>query len=148
MKPQIDHIHITVENLERAERFYDQLLPLLGFDLSRKERDSVPEHAYKIVEYHHRNLSIGLVNQREAYSREKPSRRKAGALHHLAFHADSPAEVDALYARLKELPAKIVRPPQYYPEYCPDYYALFFKDSEGIEYELVSFQRERYFLTE
>lgn len=58
MKPVIDHIHITVENIERAELFYDQLLPILGFDISLKEHDCVPEHEYKIVEYHHRNLSI------------------------------------------------------------------------------------------
>lgn len=50
MRPVIDHIHITVEDIERAERFYDKLLPLLGFDLSLKEQDSVPEHEYRIVE--------------------------------------------------------------------------------------------------
>lgn len=47
MRPVIDHIHITVEDIERAERFYDKLLPLLGFDLSLKEQDSVPEHEYR-----------------------------------------------------------------------------------------------------
>lgn len=133
MRPVIDHIHITVEDIERAERFYDKLLPLLGFDLSLKEQDSVPEHEYRIVEYHNHNFYIGLVNQRNAYKNEKLSRRKAGALHHLAFHADSPAEVDSLYSKIREIPAQIIHAPQYYPEYCPDYYALFFKDSEGIE---------------
>lgn len=34
MRPKIDHIHITVEDPDRAERFYDRLLPLLGFSLS------------------------------------------------------------------------------------------------------------------
>ena len=43
MLPMIDHIHITVEDIDRAERFYDKLLPLLGFDLSLKEYDAVPE---------------------------------------------------------------------------------------------------------
>ena len=47
MEPIIDHIDITVENLERAEEFYDRLLPLLGFDLSKKEYTEVPEHDYK-----------------------------------------------------------------------------------------------------
>ena len=145
MKPMIDHIHITVEDLERAELFYDQLLPILGFDISLKEHDCVPEHEYKIVEYHHSNLSIGLVNQRSAYKNERPSRRKAGALHHLAFHAESPEEVDSLYLRIKELPAVIVQKPRFYPEYCEDYYAFFFKDCEGIEYEIVSFNKQKYF---
>ena len=145
MQPIIDHIHITVENIERAEKFYDQLLPLLGFDVSLKEYDCVPEHEYRIIEFSHHNLSLRLVNQRESYTNERPSRRKAGALHHLAFHADSPEEVDSFYLIIQELSVKIIHPPKFYPEYCSDYYALFFKDSEGIEYEIVSFDRERYF---
>lgn len=97
------------------------------------------------MEYHHHNFSFGLVNQSDVYKNEKLSRRKAGALHHLAFHADSPAKVDSLYLKIRELPAQIIHSPQYYPEYCSDYYALFFKDSEGIEYEIVSFDRGHYF---
>lgn len=145
MQPIIDHIDITVEDLERAEKFYDKLLPLLGFDISTKEYTEVPEHEYKIVEYHNKNMSIGFVNRREAYKNEKVSRRKAGALHHLAFRANSREEVDLLYGEIKDLPAVIVHPPKYYPEYCSDYYAFFFKDSEGIEYEIVHFDRARYF---
>lgn len=145
MQPIIDHIDITVEDLERAEKFYDKLLPLLGFDISTKEYTEVPEHEYKIVEYHNKNMSIGFVNRREAYKNEKVSRRKAGALHHLAFRADSREEVDLLYGEIKDLPAVIVHPPKYYPEYCSDYYAFFFKDSEGIEYEIVHFDRAKYF---
>ncbi|WP_462363739.1 VOC family protein [Pyramidobacter porci] len=145
MIPMLDHIHITVEDIDRAEKFYDKLLPLLGFDLSLKEYDAVPENEYRIVEYHNNLLSIGIVNQREAYKTEKASRRKAGALHHIAFHVDSTAEINELYKKIKEIPATIIHAPQYYPEYCPDYYALFFKDSEGIEFELVSFNRKKYF---
>lgn len=145
MLPMIDHIHITVENLDRAEKFYDTLLPLLGFDLSLKEYDAVPENEYRIVEYHHELLSIGIVNQRDAYKAEKMSRRKAGALHHIAFHVDSAAAVDELYEKIEKIPATIIHTPRYYPEYCPDYYAVFFKDSEGIELEVVSFDRKSYF---
>jgi catechol 2,3-dioxygenase-like lactoylglutathione lyase family enzyme len=141
MKPVIDHIHVTVADLERAERFYDRLLPLLGFDLANKERDVVPEHEYGIVEYHHSSFSFGIVSPRPAYTSETISRRKPGALHHLAFHADSRAEADRLYLQVKALGAEIVHEPRLYPEYCKDYYAFFFKDSEGIEYEIVHFDR-------
>lgn len=145
MEPIIDHIDITVENLERAEEFYDRLLPLLGFDLSKKEYTEVPEHEYKLVEYHNKNMSIGFVNRREAFKGEKVSRRKAGALHHLAFRTDSRREVDELFLKIKALPAVILHPPKIYPEYCADYYAFFFKDSEGIELEIVYFDRKKYF---
>ncbi|MBR0092575.1 MAG: VOC family protein [Lachnospiraceae bacterium] len=145
MKPMIDHIHITVTDLARAEVFYDKLLPLLGFDLSLKEYDEVPKHEYRIVEYHHAMLSIGLVNQRSAYENEKPSRRKGGALHHIAFRADSPEKVESLYKIIRDLPAEIIHEPRYYPDYCKDYYAFFFKDSEGTEIEIVCFDRRSYY---
>lgn len=103
------------------------------------------EHEYRLIEYHSESLSIGLVNQRDAYKNEKVSRRKAGALHHLAFHAGSPEEVSDLYLKIKEIPAIIVHAPQYYPAYCSDYFAFFFKDSEGSGYEIISFARANYF---
>lgn len=145
MLPIIDHIHITVADLKRAEKFYDKLLPLLGFDISLKEFDSVPEHDYHIIEYHHSHLSIGIVSQRKEYAEDKLSRRRAGSLHHLAFQSESHDKVDSLYEQVKAIGATIVHKPQYYPEYCSDYYAFFFKDSEGIEYEIVCFARQHYF---
>lgn len=141
MTPKIDHIDLTVTDLKRAEGFYDRLLPLLGFDLTRKEYTEVPEHAYELVEYHSGAFSLGLVSPRRAYAGDRVSRRRPGALHHLAFAAGSRAEVDALYERVAALPAQIVHPPRLYPEYCGDYYAFFFKDTEGVELEIVHFDR-------
>ena len=105
----------------------------------------MPEHEYQIVEYHNQEFSFGIVNQRSQYEGDRVSRRRAGALHHLAFHVDSRAEVDAVFARVSAIPAVIVHPPRCYEEYCTDYYAFFFKDSEGIEYEIVNFARTKYF---
>jgi catechol 2,3-dioxygenase-like lactoylglutathione lyase family enzyme len=66
------------------------------------------------------------------------NRRKPGALHHLAFKATSRAEIDRLHSELEAIGATIVSPPREYPEYTPPgYYALFFKDLEGIKYEIV-----------
>lgn len=146
MEPLIDHIHITVSDFERAEEFYDKLMPILGFDLCNKEIDVVDEHEYKIIEYHHSNFSFGIVNCRSAYRDEIINRRKPGSLHHLAFHVDSRSKVDEIYQQLKRINATIVYEPQLYPEYCEDYYALFFKDSEGIEYEIVNFNRKGCFI--
>jgi catechol 2,3-dioxygenase-like lactoylglutathione lyase family enzyme len=142
MEPVIDHIHVTVSDIERAEQFYDKLMSLLGFDLANKELDVVPEHDYKIIEYHHGNFSFGIVSPRSVYGDEIISRRKPGALHHLAFHVDSRTDIDKLYLQIKAIGATIVHEPQLYPEYCQDYYAFFFKDSEGMEYEIVHFNRE------
>ena len=60
------------------------------------------------------------------------------SLHHLAFAAESRAEVDRLHVELQKIGATIVAEPRVYPEYEPQpYYALYFKDPEGIKYEIV-----------
>ena len=70
---------------------------------------------------------------------------QAGAMHHLAFRVDRPCEVDSVHDAVRRIPARILHAPRYWPEYCVDYYAFFFKDSEGIEYEVASFARDVYF---
>ena len=144
MQPIVDHIHITCYDLGRAEAFYDRFLPLLGFDLRYKERDQDPAHDYRLVEYGSAALSVGLVSRRSGCP-EGVNRRRAGSLHHLAFRVPERADVDRLYHQVRALGARVLHPPRLYPQYCPDYYAFFFKDSEGTELEIVAFDRPSYF---
>lgn len=137
MNPIIDHIQITVKNLETAEPFYDKLMPILGFDINRKSKGTVKAHEFDVVEYFHPLLIFAINSPREAFKNDTVHRRKPGALHHLAFKADSTTEVDELYPLIKNIGADIVNPPQFYPQHGENYYALFFKDLEGIKYEIV-----------
>ena len=137
MKPVIDHIQITVKDMNIAEPFYDKFLPLLGFDVGSKVSAVIEEHDFHVVEYTHSLLAFAITSPRRGFMDETINRRKPGALHHLAFKAESRAEVDELCLELKEIGATVVRAPKYYPEYGPGYYALFFKDLEGIKYEVV-----------
>jgi catechol 2,3-dioxygenase-like lactoylglutathione lyase family enzyme len=67
-------------------------------------------------------------------------RRRPGALHHLAFKVESRADVDRLHKELLQIGATIVIPPREFPEYTPSgYYALFFKDPDGIKLEIVTY---------
>jgi catechol 2,3-dioxygenase-like lactoylglutathione lyase family enzyme len=137
MEPIIDHIQITVKDMDVAVPFYDKFLPLLGFDIENKVSAVIKEHDFYVVEYTHPRLAFAITSPRKAFVDDAIHRRKPGALHHLAFKAESRAEVDRLHIELKEIGAKIVTKPKLYPEYGPDYYALFFKDVEGIKYEIV-----------
>lgn len=138
MEPIIDHIQITVKDMSVAVPFYDKLMPLLGFDIKNKTTAEIEEHEFHVVEYTHRRLAFAITSPRSAFVGDSINRRKPGALHHLAFRAASRAEVDRLHSDLKEIGATIVTPPREYPEYTPPgYYALFFKDLEGIKYEIV-----------
>ncbi len=139
MEPVIDHIEITVRDMSVAVTFYDRFLPLLGFDLRTRHRASIPGHEKDVVTYEHPRLGFAITSPRTAFAGDAMNRRKPGALHHLAFKATSRAEVDRLHFELKAIGATIVSPPREYPEYTPaGYYAVFFKDPEGIKYEIVS----------
>ena len=139
MEPIIDHVQITVKDMSVAVPFYDKLLPILGFDIQKRVSAVVEKHEFHVVEYTHPRLTFAMTSPRSAFAGDTINRRKPGALHHLAFKAESRAEVDRLHRELTGIGATIVSPPREYPEYTPPgYYALFFKDLEGIKYEIVS----------
>lgn len=138
MQPIIDHIQITVRDLDVAVAFYDRLMPLLGFDPAKRTRAFVESHQLDVVEYQHPRLGFALNSPRAAVAGDVAHRRRPGSLHHLAFRAESRAQVDALHLELQRIGATIVAPPREYPEYTPPgYYAVFFKDPDGIKYEIV-----------
>ena len=138
MEPFIDHIEITVRDMATAVPFYDRLLPLLGFDLKNRSSAVIERHEKHVVSYEHPRLGIAITSPLSAFASETINRRKPGALHHLAFRATSRAEVNRLHLELKAIGATIVSPPREYPEYTPaGYYAVYFKDPEGIKYQIV-----------
>lgn len=138
MKPIIDHIQITVKDIKIAEVFYDKLMPILGFDLNKKSKGTDPAHEFDAIEYIHSSFSFGINSPREIFKEDVIHRRKPGSLHHLAFRAESKEQIDELYLKIKETGATIVDPPKFYPQHGERYYALFFKDLEGIKYEIVN----------
>jgi predicted lactoylglutathione lyase len=142
MEPIIDHIQITVKNLKIAENFYDKLMPILGFDLNKKCKGKVDAHEFEVVEYLHPLLIFAINSPRSKFKDEIIHRRKPGTLHHLAFKVNFRNEVDELYPKIKNTGATIVNPPQLYPQHGENYYALFFKDTEGIKYEIVYDDRD------
>ena len=141
MKPVIDHIQITVKDFSAAEMFYDKLMPILGFDLSRKSKGKVPAHEFDVIEYAHPNLIFGINSPREKYKDENVHRRRPGSVHHIAFRAGSREEIDRLYPEIKNAGANIIEPPKFYPQHGESYYALFFKDPDGIKLEIVFEER-------
>ena len=139
MKPVVDHLQITVRDMAVAVPFYDLLLPLLGFSRDSRTSAVIEGHDFFVVEYTHPLLAFAITSPRKAFQTETVHRRRPGALHHLAFRAESRAEVDRLHNEVKAIGALIVSSPREYPEYTPaGYYAFFFKDPEGIKYEIVT----------
>ena len=139
MEPIVDHIQITVKDIATAVPFYDGFLPLLGFSVHAKSSATIEKHDFHVVEYKHARLCFAITSPRTAFRDDRVHRRKPGSLHHLAFRVGSRDDVDKLHNELKALGANIVSPPRHYPEYTPaGYYAVFFKDPDGIKYEIVA----------
>lgn len=137
MKPIVDHLQITVRDLEASLPFYDEMFAILGFDVSKRSSAKLEKFDMHVVEYIHPELAIAFSSPREAFADETVHRRRPGAIHHLAFRAGSNDEVDEKAAELRKIGATIVGGPKLWPEHGPDYYAVFWKDPDGIKYEIV-----------
>lgn len=125
----LDHIDLTATDLERSTRFYDLVLGALGF--SRVEHPSY-------VAFSNGRMNIGLRQAGDAHKATSFDRYRAG-LHHIALRAKSRADVDELHELLLEHEIPVLDAPAEYPQYGPDYHAVFFADPDGIKLELVHF---------
>ena len=126
----IEHVDLTVNQLDVSTHFYTTILERLGF----KRFD----HPAKHVSWSNGKLSTML---RPAALEERGathSRYRVG-LHHLAFKATRRRDVDELYQLLLREKLTVLDPPADYPEYGAGYYAVFFADPDGLKPELVHF---------
>jgi len=119
----IDHLVIRVSNYAKSKAFYGKLFTFLGFEIS----DEFPE-------------AIGWTNgstrywiyPADAQGRKRKYREGDVGFHHYAFQLRSRKDVDALQEFLSENKVEIVDPAG---EYYDDYYAVFFRDPDGLKLE-------------
>lgn len=129
----IDHIYLAVRDLEASRRFYDVVMPVLGFR-GGSFRIGDDEH----VSYTNRHFGFVL----------RPARSKAAhdpcaaGLHHFCLRVETSDDVDDV-ARDLASSGVAVTAPRLYPEYAPDYYALFLEDPDGIRLEVTNYREER-----
>jgi len=130
----IDHIYLAVREPARSEAFYDRLMPALGF---RKNEFVLGGERH--VQYYNRHFGLVL---RPARNNPPPHDPYAPGLHHLCLRVEHSEDVDAVAARLRALGIE-TSVPQSYPDYAPDYYALFLEDPDGIRLEITNYRAER-----
>lgn len=130
----VSHVDLTVTDVARSERFYDRVLGHLGF----RRLEGSPDPCWWMRYASGVAWGIALQAARPE-SRGKAHDRYAPGLHHLAFHAESRADVDATHALLVSMGARVLDPPAEYagPAYSPGYYAVFFADPDGLKLEVV-----------
>ncbi len=127
----IEHIDLTVNDLARSTTFYDKVMAALGFR--------------RLIEDDGGDVRWGNAHLTFAIRAAEPSQRGAAfnryrvGLHHLAFKAATRAAIDEFHRFLIRENLPILDVPAEYPQYGPNYYAVFFADPDGMKIELVHF---------
>ena len=75
--------------------------------------------------------------KRVEFKIEEINRRKPGAIHHIAFRAKDIEEVIEIANKLKSANINIVDGPAYFPQHGEKYFAVYFKDNNGIKFEVM-----------
>ena len=130
MRAGVHHVDLVVSSIERSLPFYRDLLGPLGY-----HRISEVEGERGETIWYFGGTGGGALGLRQAQSEGAPDRYRVG-LHHLAFVAPSRATIDERHAWLVASGAEIESPPQEYT-YVPGYYAVFFRDPDGLKLEIV-----------
>lgn len=124
----IDHIYLSVSDFRRSEEFYDAVMAALGLHKDDTAIGGEPHAHYLAPTF---QLTIRPARSERAHD------PYAAGLHHLCFQAENIAAVDASYELLREMGCS-PSPPDYYPQYNPEYYATFFEDPDGLRLEIVN----------
>ena len=129
----IDHIYVTVSDMKRSEKFYDAVMRVLGF---RKNQFQIDGEQH--IQYYNRHFGYVLrparsLNVHDPY---------APGIHHFCLRVESEEEVKEAARRLKEQNI-FVSGPRQYPEYAPDYFAVYFSDPDGLRLEITNYRQER-----
>jgi len=128
MSAGIDHIIITVNNYERACRFYDWLMPQLNYSEGVHDFDGTRGWTAKSASFWIKNADTRFVA--DTFNKDRVG------LCEIAFKGESRAQIDELAKELEAHGARILDPPREY-NYAPGYYAVFFTDPDGIKLEVV-----------
>jgi len=124
-KRHLDHIDLRVRDFERARRFYERLLPALGFTCDRSDTEWGTFYASgrdRPSEF------FGFTEDRH----HQPNETR------IAFWAETREEVDRIAEIARDAGAKNLEGPEVCAGYSLGYYALFFEDPDGNKLEICS----------
>jgi catechol 2,3-dioxygenase-like lactoylglutathione lyase family enzyme len=132
----LDHIYLTVSDLQASEIFYDPVMKALNF-----KKGVMPIGEEPHFHYFNQNLQISI---RPAHTDGRFDPYAPG-LHHICLQVGSRLEVEESARVLKRIGVETSLP-AFFPEYAEDYYAIFFNDPDGIRFEIVSRREDRRFI--
>jgi len=90
------------------------------------------------IQYYNRHFGYVLRPTRTANSHNS----YGPGLHHLCFRVNNQKDVEETARKLSEHNISVSEP-KLYPDYAPDYYAVFLSDPDGIQLEITNYRQER-----
>ena len=125
----LGHVGINVPDLATAKAYYDQVMPLLGYE---EFFSTAEEFSYRPAEGKPGTFVFFYPAQEAGqYFRHRPG------LQHLAFIVKTQAAVDEAHDAVTALGNEVLYVPQEFPQYHPGYYATFWVDPFGHMLEAV-----------
>ena len=145
----LTHIDMSISNPARSIPFYSAFFEALGYQRWRIDSPGFtgpePTRATWGVKYAGGARFAIEVRPSRGENRDRRCDRYAPGLHHMAFHAESPAAVDAVHAAMLAVGAEVLDPPTDYSGqdgYGDGYYAVFFADPDGVKLEVACIPSE------
>lgn len=125
----LGHLGINVPDLAAAKRYYDALMPLVGFEPFFTADD---EFSYKPA-----NNKPGTHLFFYPSTVASPYSPEQTGLQHLAFMVPHRSSVDRVHEHVVASGGMVIYAPQHFPQYPGHYYATFWADPFGIKLEAV-----------
>jgi catechol 2,3-dioxygenase-like lactoylglutathione lyase family enzyme len=126
MKAHLYHLQLNVTNIP----FYRDFFSFLEYKII----DQSPNHLGATDG----KTDLWIIRTDKPYDAH-PYHRKACGLNHMAFRVPTPHDVDRFNTEFL-VPRNIIPlygSPKSFPEYHPDYYAVYFEDPDRIKLEIV-----------
>jgi catechol 2,3-dioxygenase-like lactoylglutathione lyase family enzyme len=125
----LGHLGLNVPDLAVAKRYYDRLMPLVGFEefFSRDDEFSYRPAGGKPGTF----LFLYPAREDGGYSRHQ------AGLQHLAFMVPTRSAVADVHRAVLDLGCEVLHEPRDFPEYGLPYHATFWLDPFGFMLEAV-----------
>ena len=136
----INHVSLTVSDLEQAMSFLGPLLELLGYEVGEIAHDPRSGHDLT-VNGNRGNGKFVNVWQADETGAGHPFAVYEPGLHHVAFNVSEHDDVDRVHALVNRIGGKVggtvLDGPAEFPFGLGGYYAVYFTGPDGIKFEVV-----------
>ena len=134
----INHVSITVSDLDSAMAFLAPVLEFLGFRVGEVLRNPGTDTRLRVNINASNGIAFNIWEAKPELAKHRFEVYEPG-LHHVAFNVASHEQVDLLCELVRSLGGEILDGPGEFPyaDDGPGYYAFYFRGPDGLKFECV-----------